>query len=112
MKIGAKVVAHGRYVTFQLAEVAVPSNLFREILRRIEGIAAKTRSNVGRGNPRQGTTRWERCVWVTKNWTKWASEYGQITKIGLSRGCCVGGAGFLISPLAKSDRKARSRHER
>ena len=36
VKIGAKVVSHGRYVTFQLAEVAVPRNLFREILRRIE----------------------------------------------------------------------------
>jgi len=35
LKIGAKVVSHGRYVTFQLAEVAVPRNLFREILRRI-----------------------------------------------------------------------------
>ncbi len=35
-KIGAKVVRHGRYVTFQLAEVAVPRNLFREILRRID----------------------------------------------------------------------------
>ncbi len=33
LKIGAKVVRHGRYVTFQLAEVAVPRNLFREILR-------------------------------------------------------------------------------
>ncbi len=33
---GSKVVAHGRYVTFQLAEVAVPRSLFREILRRIE----------------------------------------------------------------------------
>ncbi len=30
VKTGAKVVRHGRYVTFQLAEVAVPSNLFRE----------------------------------------------------------------------------------
>jgi hypothetical protein len=29
VKIGAKVVAHGRYVTFQLAEVAVPRDLFR-----------------------------------------------------------------------------------
>ncbi len=36
MKIGAKVVSHGRYITFQLAEVAVPRNLFREILRRID----------------------------------------------------------------------------
>ena len=36
VKIGAKVVRHGRYVTFQLAEVAVPQNLFRKILRRID----------------------------------------------------------------------------
>ena len=35
VKIGAKVVSHGRYVTFQLAEVAVPRKLFREVLRRI-----------------------------------------------------------------------------
>ena len=27
---GATVDSHGRYVTFQLAEVAVPRNLFRE----------------------------------------------------------------------------------
>jgi len=38
VKIGAKVVAHGRYVTFQLAEVAVPSALFAEILRLIDGL--------------------------------------------------------------------------
>ncbi len=29
VKIGAKVVRHGRYVTFQLAEVAVSRDLFR-----------------------------------------------------------------------------------
>ena len=29
MKIGAKVVAHGRYLVFQMAEVAVPRELFR-----------------------------------------------------------------------------------
>ena len=28
MKIGAKVVRHGRYVIFQMAEVAVPLVLF------------------------------------------------------------------------------------
>lgn len=27
IKIGAKVVSHGRYVTFQMAEVAVPRQL-------------------------------------------------------------------------------------
>ncbi len=38
VKIGAKVVRHGRYVTLQLAEVAVPRNLFREILRLIDDL--------------------------------------------------------------------------
>src|SRR5918996_2839210 len=36
VKIGARVVRHGRYVVFQLAEVAVPRALFAAILRRIE----------------------------------------------------------------------------
>jgi len=36
IKIGAKIVNHARYVTFQMAEVAIPRPLFREILRRIE----------------------------------------------------------------------------
>ena len=35
IKIGAKIVRHGRYVTFQLAEVAIPRSLFADILCRI-----------------------------------------------------------------------------
>ena len=35
VKIGAKVVAHSKYVIFQLAEVAVPRKLFARILKRI-----------------------------------------------------------------------------
>jgi hypothetical protein len=35
VKIGAKVVSHGRYVAFQMAEVAIPRNLFADILRLI-----------------------------------------------------------------------------
>jgi hypothetical protein len=35
VKIGAMVVAHARYVTFQMAEVAIPRLLFQSILRRI-----------------------------------------------------------------------------
>jgi hypothetical protein len=47
IKIGAKVVRHGRYITFQMAEVAIPSQmaevaiprpLFAEILRLIDGL--------------------------------------------------------------------------
>jgi len=44
IKIGAKVVRHGRYVTFQLAEVAVPRDLFREILRAIDGLQLRPAS--------------------------------------------------------------------
>ncbi len=38
IKTGAKVVSHGRYVLFQIAEVAVPRKLFGEILRLIDGL--------------------------------------------------------------------------
>ena len=38
VKMGAKVVSHGRYVTFQLAEVAVPRELFRKILSLIDDL--------------------------------------------------------------------------
>ncbi len=36
IKIGAKVVTHSRYVIFQMAEVAVPRELFAAILDRIQ----------------------------------------------------------------------------
>lgn len=36
VKIGAKVIRHARYVTFQMAEVLVSRSLFREILERIK----------------------------------------------------------------------------
>ena len=38
IKIGAKVVRHGRYITFQLAEVAIPRSLFANILRLIDDL--------------------------------------------------------------------------
>src|SRR3954468_6163324 len=40
VKIGAKVVRHGRYVTFQMAEVAVPRQMFAEILSLIARLRA------------------------------------------------------------------------
>ncbi len=35
-KTGAKIVRHGRYIIFQMAEVAIPRDLFADILRRID----------------------------------------------------------------------------
>ncbi len=36
VKIGAKAASHGRYITFQLAEVAIPRRLFAAILSLID----------------------------------------------------------------------------
>ncbi len=41
IKIGARVIRHGRYVTFQLAEVAISWHRFAEILRLIDGLRPK-----------------------------------------------------------------------
>ena len=40
--VGVKLVRHGRYLVFQLAEVAVPRALFAEILRRIERLRPRS----------------------------------------------------------------------
>jgi hypothetical protein len=41
IKTGSKVVRHGRYVTFQLAEVAVPQQMFADILSLIARLRAQ-----------------------------------------------------------------------
>jgi len=38
VKIGAKIVRHGRSITFQMAEVAVPRALFQDILAAIAAL--------------------------------------------------------------------------
>jgi hypothetical protein len=40
IKIGAKVVSHSRHVSFQMAEVAVPRQMFQEILSLIARLRA------------------------------------------------------------------------
>jgi hypothetical protein len=40
IKIGAKVVSHGRYVTFQMAEVAMSRLMFGDILMLITRLRA------------------------------------------------------------------------
>ena len=42
IKIGAKVVSHGRYVTFQMAEVAIPRAVFAELLQRIAALRLRS----------------------------------------------------------------------
>jgi hypothetical protein len=42
IKICAKVTSHGRYVTFQMAEIAVPRQVFVDILSLIARLRAPT----------------------------------------------------------------------
>jgi len=45
IKIGAKVVGHARQVVFQMAEVAVPRELFRTILQAIDRLRLPEAAN-------------------------------------------------------------------
>ncbi len=42
VKIDAKVVSHGRYVTFQMAEVAIPRAVFVELRQRIAALRLRS----------------------------------------------------------------------
>jgi hypothetical protein len=42
IKIGAKVSSHGHAIAFQMAEVAIPRQLFQEILRLIAELRSKS----------------------------------------------------------------------
>ena len=60
IKIGAKVVSHGRYVTFQLAGVAVSRQMFKDILMliaRLRAPPAPVSGQRGRCNKRR-----QRCA--------------------------------------------------
>jgi len=50
IKMGAKVVSHGRYVTFQMAEVAVSRQMFADMLALI----ARLRAPPAPANDRNG----------------------------------------------------------
>jgi hypothetical protein len=41
IKIGAKVISHGRSIAFQMAEVAIPRQMFQKILRLIAELRPK-----------------------------------------------------------------------
>lgn len=49
IKTGARMVRHARYITFQMAEVAVPRDLVRAMLRKINVFAAKNAPGVRAG---------------------------------------------------------------
>jgi hypothetical protein len=48
---GAKVVSHGRYIVFQMAEVAIPGQMIQEILRLIAELRAAAAVGTGMRRP-------------------------------------------------------------
>jgi hypothetical protein len=51
IKIGAKVVSHGRYIAFQMAQVAIPRDLFADILHLIAELRSLPDPAPGPGLP-------------------------------------------------------------
>jgi hypothetical protein len=56
------VVTHGRYVTFQMAEVAVPKQMFREILSLIVRLRAPPAPGMTRRWVKGGRRRRPGCA--------------------------------------------------
>jgi DDE family transposase len=52
VKIGARIVRHGRSVVFQMAEVMVPRGMFREILAAVAALRPSPAARCGRSAPR------------------------------------------------------------
>jgi hypothetical protein len=63
IKIGAKIVRHGRYVVFQMAEVAILHELFADILRRTDRLRPKQPWH-DRRNITPQTGRQDRCAQI------------------------------------------------
>src|SRR5262249_33140228 len=80
IKIGAKVVSHGRYVTFQMAEVAVSRQMFADILspiaRRRAGPGMRDRRHQMRPKRRQ-----RRCALIPPNQRVSAARCRQLTAL-------------------------------
>ena len=68
IKIGAKVVSHGRYVTFQMAEVAVSRQMVRRHSVADRPVAGTARIGMTRAGPlATGTSEGEVCLWTSKS---------------------------------------------
>ena len=73
VKIGAKVISRSRYVTFQMAEVAVPRELFQKILKLIDNLAVRTEPGESRGRQIK-TRRAGKVCQEAGFWRKFAGE--------------------------------------
>jgi hypothetical protein len=102
VKIGARIARHGRYVVFQLAEVAVPRALFGKILRGIKPC--------GLGRPRWGMrieSDERRQLW-TGDVRLWSTE--ERSKAPKRRSRAEMGTGLNVNCFTPGDAKLRYPH--
>jgi DDE family transposase len=105
IKIGAKVVSHGRYVTFQMAEVAMPRQMFEEILRLIGSYGRTHHQCQYEEIDGQAfvSNRWEACAKMLK-------ENGQIRPHECPPGAWNGGSSRHRPPVLREGQKSANIH--
>ncbi len=57
MFVGAKVVSHGRYVALQIAEVAIPRQMFQKDFAADSGTTAAAANNAGMRLPMEACVK-------------------------------------------------------
>jgi hypothetical protein len=102
IKIGAKVVNHGRYTKFQMAEVAVSRQMFSEIRSLIARLRAPTRAGMRANGITCGRRRQRRCALMQLEQPGLASQRAQ--PAALSASC----ARRALLPIAQVVQKGRS----
>ena len=99
IKIGAKVVSHGRYVTFQMAEVAVSRRMFQEILLCHRPAAGAARASMRGDGVRCDRRRRGRCARMN---AKQRVSAPRRIQLAASTACCGRGARFTVVPYGKA----------
>ena len=76
IKIGAKVIRHGRYIAFQMAEVAIPQHMFQEILGSSPncGRSRRLRQHETADGHTCNSDRQEDCARCRGKWTHPAAQ--------------------------------------
>ena len=112
IKIGAKVVDPGRYVAFQMTEVAIPRSLFADILRLIAALRPPPVISTTQGVRRHAFPRKPRqsCILLTEK----SSRFGSRSRAGAFRNASAtrGDAAVRFVTLSRSAAACRGRPTR
>jgi hypothetical protein len=90
IKIGAKVVSHAHYVTFQMAEIAVPRQMFREILSLIARLRAPPATARPGDRVRYDRRRRQRCALMRAKQRVSVLQGGQPDALAAAGSACGG----------------------